>query len=299
MISFICLPDRSSGEVRAKQIAPFIEGAEVLHIGHLQVPKNKYVIFVRQFDPEYCRKLHSMGFIVGRDIADVPAWDFRLERTTSLKDYILPECSFYIVNNAWYKRQVEDLGAKNVFVIPHHSCNFENERSCTGERLKTVGYVGLPDQISRAKDLEIFCSGLGLQFKSVNPTTRRDLVDQLKSIDLGLIFLDETTISNEKIEYTKKFKPNVKLTNFQSYGIPTICLEYESYREFGREAYLACSNYEDLIQSIKLILQDENLRKKLSNDGIEASRFLSIKEIVKMYVTMIQKVHLSLSSVQG
>lgn len=290
MISFVCLPDRSSGEIRAKQIASFIQGSEVLNITHNQIPKNRHVIFVRQFDLDYCRRLHNMGFVVGRDIADVPAWDFRLDRGKTLGDYIDYSCSFYIVNNTWYKSQIEEIGAKNVFVIPHHSCNFENERSCTGEKIETVGYIGLPEQLSRSDDIKNFCNSLGLKFKSVNPLTRIDLINQIKSIDLGLIFLDSTTVSDEKIEYTKKFKPNAKITNFQSYGIPTVCTEYESYKEFGRRAYIACNSYEEIKEAIKNLVLDEKLRRKLSDDSIEIAKDLSIIKIVDSYATMIKGV---------
>lgn len=283
MISFICLPDRSSGEIRANQIAAFIEGAEVLNITHHQIPKNRYVIFVRQFDLEYCRRLHDLGFVVGRDIADVPAWDFRLERGKTLKDYIDYSCSFYIVNNTWYKNQIESLGVKNVFVIPHHSCNFENERSCTGERLKTAGYLGLPEQLSRSKEIESYCQSIGIEFISSDPKTRRDLVEKISQIDLGIIFLDETNLTPENLEYTKNFKPNTKLTNFQSYGIPTICVDYQSFKEFGGVAYLPALKYEDVIGWIGRLARDPSMRKKISDDSIEASKLLSINSIVSLY----------------
>lgn len=283
MISFICLPDRSSGEIRAKQISEFIEGSEVLNISHRQIPKNKFVIFVRQFDLSYCKELHRQGFVIGRDIADVPAWDFLLDRGNTLKDYILPECSFYIVNNTWYKKQIEECGAKNVFVIPHHSCNFEELRTCTGSKIETVGYLGLPEQLSRSREIEDYCKTIGLKFVSADPKTRKDLVEKISQIDLGIIFLDSSTISSEKIEYTKKFKPNTKLTNFQSYGIPSICIDYESFKEFGGGAYLSVARYEDAIGWIGSLIRDEKLRRSLSESGIEVSKPLSIRSISESY----------------
>ena len=283
MISFICLPDRSSGEIRARQIASLISGSEVLNISHRQIPRNRTVIFVRQFDLSYCRELHRLGFVVGRDIADVPAWDFLLDRGVTLGDYVIPECSFYIVNNTWYKDKMVSFGARNVFVIPHHSCNFEGARTCTGEKLETIGYLGLPEQLSRSREIEDYCNAVGLRFMSSDPKTRKDLVEKISQIDLGIIFLDETTMSRDKIEYTKCFKPNTKLTNFQSYGIPTVCIGYESFKEFGSGAYISVNRFEEVIEWIEKLTRDSSLRKDLSDSGIEASKSLSIDLIAESY----------------
>jgi len=283
MISFICLPDRSSGEIRARQIADQIEGSEVLDISHKKIPKNKNVIFVRQFDFDYCKDLHRKGFCVGRDVADIPAWDFFLDRGNTLRDYITTECSFYIVNNTWYKKQLENAGALNVHVIPHHSCNFENVRTCTGSKIKKAGYVGLPEQLSRENEIREICKSNGIDFISKNPKTRKDLIYEISQIDLGIIFIDGTNISEEKIEAIKKFKPNTKLTNFQSFGIPTICVNYESFREFGGNSYVEVTKYEDLVESIEILTKDEYLRQNLSRDGIETSKSLSIESVSKMY----------------
>ena len=73
---------------------------------------------------------------------------------------------------------------------------------------------------------------------NISATKQCGLIPVLVDIEEDTLGLDY-----EKVKAAiKKYKPNTKLSNFQSYGIPTISIPYESFDQFGYNAYIKIQN---------------------------------------------------------
>ena len=207
---------------------------------------------------------------------------------------------FYIVNNTATKDIVQTATNKPCFVIPHHSINFDHTRSCYGNEIKRIGYLGLIDQIDNLEELKEICREIGVELVVDNHNTIEGCTKFLKSLDAGLVFLNEDCDEKETIDFVvggktrtvnkkkrsenlMRFKPNTKLTNFQSFGIPTICAEYESFKEFGGENYIPIKNLDEFRLALKTLVDDVEMRKNLSDLSYQHAKSFHIYEIANLY----------------
>lgn len=280
------MASRTSGYIRGIQMAQRT-GGQFIELHSRQPSNNEIVIFQRNYSAVDARYYKARGHIVGYDIADMPVGDavFRGKRIDDLKDYVHAECDFFIVNNSLQKADVALVSEKPTYIIPHHSVNFENYRSTLSVTPKIVGYVGLPEQISAVEDIKRMCENWGASFVSVHPNTREECAKVFQEIDVGIVFAESDSIMNQHvIDLMKRYKPNTKLTNFQSYGIPTICTSYESYKEFGEDACLFVDSKQEMLKALSSLLeQDHSLRFDLANRSFDIGRKFHIDEIKKLY----------------
>jgi hypothetical protein len=166
-ILFLGLAGRSSSEVRGKQVASasdrFIYNDQE-RIDEYAVRKCDTVIFIRNFIPSLAHQLRGLGKRVGFDLLDRPVADVHKKYKESIEnpqihwdDYCSYSCDFLIVNNDLTRRMILDHRRDlSVHVIPHHTCNFKNEVNDLSKTVKTVGYIGLPDQISYEEEIRSF-----------------------------------------------------------------------------------------------------------------------------------------------
>jgi hypothetical protein len=92
------------------------------------------------------------------------------------------------------------------------------------------------------------------------------------------------SIKSGVYERTIKYKPNTKLTNFQSFGIPTICLPYESYKQFGENQCIFVEDSEELENKIIEISSNEDLYFSLSKESVNVGEKYHISKIVEHYL---------------
>jgi hypothetical protein len=88
-----------------------------------------------------------------------------------------------------------------------------------------------------------------------------------------------------------KYKPNTKLTNFQSFGIPTISIPYHSFVEFGGDAWIKSSET-GFMHDLESLLSSHSLRdqiESLSIGSIENSKNYSLDKICKIYLEIDEK----------
>ncbi len=286
MITFIGMASRTSGYIRGIQMAQRI-GGQFIELGSNEKSKNKIVILLRNYSASVVDFYKKQGCIVGYDIADMPVGDavFRGKKIDNLKDYAHQECDFFVVNNSLVKSDVQAVSNKPAYVIPHHTTNFDNLRAEFREKVKTVGYVGLPEQISAVKEIEEMCSAWNASFISVHPNTREECDDIFRKIDIGIVFAEHDGKMNEHvINLMKRYKPNTKLSNFQSYGIPTICIPYESYLEFGENACAFVPDKDHMLMQLNFLLsKDPTRRREMSDAAFEVGKKFHIDSIKKLY----------------
>jgi hypothetical protein len=248
-------------------------------------------IIVRQQEPHVAKLLKQNGCIVGYDLLDRPVSDYHanFNRGSLVGDfswscYADPNIDFYIVNNSLAKERLRESliscnQDKPIHVIPHHTVNFEKIKNDTSISVKRIGYVGISNQLSRSQDIENFCKLHNVEFINVNPLTREECVNHMRSLDLGLIFIENT----ENIPYTLMYKPNTKLTNFLSYGIPTLAVPYQSFLEFGGNAWINIENVQHLLDNLAKLMTNFKLRQSMSFDGYKHAGNFHIDQIVQNY----------------
>lgn len=282
MITFVGLPDRSSGIIRGMQVASQLPNAEFINASSVMKrdPKNKIVIFIRSIDVGYAQNLQKAGYKVGFDLLDRPVADEHSSgKQVDWKRYVKLPCDFFIVNNVVCRDAL--ASDRPVFVIPHHHVGMTKEvRSVP----KSIGYVGLPDQLDYSTDVKKFCDSNNLEFISANPTTHQGCIDFLNRIDIGCIYLDVQSRTIPVLAY----KPNTKLTNFQSFATPTVCCRYESFIEFGEGAYSLVSSKHELLSSLEELVHDNQKYKYLSNASFEVGKKFQITSIVSLYNAIVE-----------
>lgn len=302
MITFLGMPSRTSGEIRGRQVA------ERLHdfVGHRSarfvdvhnpnwnvIVQNEVALFVRTWEPNLAKQLADKGYKVGYEVADMPVGDavFRGAEVKDLSAYAHPECSFFVVNNHVQLGDMAQVTDKPCYVIPHHSTNFEGHAAPYNAIPRRVGYVGLPEQLSGKEEIDALCKKHNTEFFSVHPNSREECDGVFRSLDVGVVFAEsDATMRPRVVELMKRYKPNTKLTNFQSYGVPTICTPYESYKEHGGDACMFVETKDEMLVALDTLLSNSNLRLTESNKAYAVGKRFHIDEIVKLYRKMVFEV---------
>jgi hypothetical protein len=286
MITFAGFTYRSSGIIRGKQVSKFIEGSDFVDIDSPKHPKNNIVIHVRKFNEDYARFCKSKNLTVGFEVADNPVTDYLYGRVQQddFSRYVSKYCDFYIVNNDVCKQELSKFTDKKIYVIPHHNCNFAKKINQLKNKPKRLGYIGVPEYTLNEKSLESFCKKANLVFTSKNPEKHEELEEAFNQIDIGIVFFEKDSIKSGVYERTIKYKPNTKLTNFQSFGIPTICLPYESYKQFGENQCIFVENAEELQDKIIEISSNEDLYFSLSKTSINVGEKHHISKVIEYYL---------------
>lgn len=298
MITFLGMSSRTSGEIRGRQVAEALGGSACFTDVHnpdwSKLAKNKTVLFVRTWEGGLARRLKDQGYRVGYEIADMPVGDavFRGSDVPTLDPYVHRECDFYVVNNAVQRADVYDVllnqvnAHKRVHIVPHHTVNYERHRNPL-RPVKRVGYVGLPEQLSAKADIEALCQKKGVEFVSIHPNTREECVEVMKTIDVGVVFAEGgDNIRPRVAELMKRYKPNTKLSNFQSFGIRTVCTPYESYLEFGDNATRFEPDRDGMLWSLEMLIEGSSLSQLESDRAFEVGERFHIDNIKKLYEAM-------------
>lgn len=300
MITFLGMPVRTSGEIRGRQIAERLHWADAsarftdIHNPQWNViEQNKVALLVRTWEGNVASELKRRGHVVGYEIADMPVGDavFRGAEVKDLSAYAHPECDFFVVNNSVQKADLELVTDKPTYVIPHHSVNFDKNAAPYNSTPRKVGYVGLPEQLSAKDEIAELCKKRGAEFFSVHPNTREECDGVFRNLDIGVVFAENDVMMRPRVvELMKRYKPNVKLTNFQSYGIPAICTPYESYKEHGDGACTFVNTKDEMLDALDRLLSDASFRLVESNKAYAVGKRFHIDEVAKIYHMMFREV---------
>jgi hypothetical protein len=299
MITFVCMPSRTSGEIRGKQVSERLGGlacyTDIHNPDWKKLGRNKIVLFCRTWEGNLAKELKKQGHVVGYDMADMMVGDavFRNKAVADLRDYVHSECDFFVVNNEVQRSHAMMFaGSRPVFTIPHHSTNFSGVVAPFRTKPERVGYVGLPEQLSAKDEINSLCAKHAVEFVSVHPSSREECDQVFRSLDVGLVFAEsDSTMRPDVVALMKRYKPNTKLTNFQSYGVPTICTPYQSYIEFGECACRFVDTKEAMLTTLDELLTHPYARIELSNAALIVGRKFHIDELIKTrYLPMIEAV---------
>ncbi len=302
MINFVCMLSRSSGEIRGRQVAAALNKSRGLIDPHALARDihatdwegernlNDVSLFVRSYDKNLAQQMKRRGHRVGYDVADQMCGDcfFRDDPVKDLSAYAHPECDFYIVNNTVTLKDLEPYADnKPIYVVPHHTVNYEKHVNAL-KKTERVGYVGLPEQLSAKDDIEKLCAKMGVEFVSIHPNTREECVEVMKTIDVGVVFAEaDGHLKPRFAELMKRHKPNTKLSNFQSFGIRTVCTPYESYLEHGGGASRFEDTRDGMMESLEFLIQGSSISEMERDRALAVGERFHIDEVVKLYKNIV------------
>jgi hypothetical protein len=286
MITFCGFSQRSSGIIRGEQLSKRLPGSEFLDVDGVgrTRPLNNTVIYIRKINVDHLQHCKKWGMKTGYDVSDTPVTDYSRGLVTEddFSRYTHELLDFYIVNNDVVKSEMRKFTTKPIHVVPHHSCNFNRKRNSL--RIpRTIGYIGLPEQSIDESSLSLMCKEYGLTFTKQDVSKHADLDEAFSEIDIGLIYFDRDSIKKGVHERILKYKPGTKLTNFQSYGIPTLCLPYESFKQFGGEKCIFVESLDDIKRGVARLVEDPSHYEAMSNESVLHAEKLHIDNVVRYY----------------
>ena len=314
MISFVGMPGRSSGKIRGLQVSESL-GCGFFDSSRVPVESlEKVVILIRNQAGDFARFLKSREHIVGYDLLDMAVGDliFR-DRDVDLSNYVDPGIDFYIVNNSYQKTELQKHTNSKVFIVPHHTVNYENDRFCRGLEAKKFAYVGLPSQIDRVDEISSFIESLGGIFSIYNPKSREECIECFKNIDVGVVYLDKENKffkELEKLQLETVIKLNGKVIERTKETINKdlftgeIEVAIEKFEIVGKTKELPLPVFSDQEYSEEIRLKYRFLdlrRKQIHNNIILRSKVISFirKEMERMDFLEFQTPILTSSSPEG
>jgi hypothetical protein len=162
--------------------------------------------------------------------------------------------------------------------LPHHHCNFDELRVPERDGPPTLGFISTPDHW---KQNHALAARLG--YPIVSNVSRKGergferLIDAYLAVDVGFAYRMEP----DKL----RFNCANKLTNFMSFGIPSVLTPESGYLEFGRhgETVLYAHDRRDFVDLLRWLAEDRALRRRMSDNAYEAARPFHISRIAERY----------------
>lgn len=183
----------------------------------------------------------------------------------------------YIGANLTHALYLRRITGRPAVELPHHHCNFAEARIPAG-RGPTLGFIAGQKQWPMNRRL---VAGLGLPV--VSNVLRRGadafatLVDAYLAVDVGFAYRME---SNKL-----RFNTANKLTNYMSFGIPSVMTPESGYLEVARhgETCFFAHNREDFLLHLAHLAGDEALRRRMGDAAFEAARPFHISRVAGLY----------------
>lgn len=267
----------SAGNVRGKQVGKLL-GAKINPVSGYE---NDICIYVKVRPPEdHPRKT----YLDVDDATDAVKW-LKTHTNTGI-----------IVNSQLSKDYLSKLlNRDNIDVIPHIHCNYENWVR-PNRYVTTVGIIGsktsfqYPIKDIRAKLKSI---GLGLIYNrdywnhygdedSMTEEQRRmKVVNFYKQIDIQIVWRPDDTFSDDQ----KPLKNPNKLVNASSFGIPTVALPEEGFKELD-SSYIKVKRIDKLIEECKRLKNEEGYYQHYSMLAIYKAKDYHKDKIIQKYLQL-------------
>lgn len=165
--------------------------------------------------------------------------------------------------------------------IPHHHCNFDSIRNPFRDKPK-LGFISTPatrsvnEQLARKTGLELVTN-----VSRKGEGGFKKLIDDYSAIDIGFAYrMDAGKL---------RFNCANKLTNFMSFGIPSVLTPESGYLEYARhgETALFAHTKQDFVNLLKWLADDPVKRRQMGDAAYEAARPFHIDNIKLRYLEFI------------
>ena len=183
-----------------------------------------------------------------------------------------PEVTVIVCSQADYDLMTTVISNK-IILIPQHHCNFERV-SKVREEVTTVGCIGtrlafpyLPEDLK--KELAKRKMKL-IEFSRF--FTRQDIIDFYLKIDVQIVWRP----------YKKILSNPLKLVNAASFGIPTIALDENAFKEL-KGYYLPVKTLDEFLAELDKLRDSPSLYAKYSDKCLKKAEDYHIEKIGEMY----------------
>lgn len=269
-----------TAEIRARQIAVPL-GADTIWLRELTVDiaaKYDVVIYVKRAPaPKMLEAIRARGVKQVMDVLDnYSGWNLRA--VTPFMDLLVGANQTHTVHlqHSYDIRSIE---------IPHHHCNFDEQRVPFRSNPVTLGFISTPGHWPENRKL---VAPLGLpvvaNVKRKGADAFNNLVETYLSIDVAFTW---------RMDMNKmRFNCANKLTNCMSFGIPSVLTPETGYLEYGLHGETAfyAYNKRDFTHLLQLVVSDDALRRRMGENCFEAARPFHINRIARRYSQMLESV---------
>lgn len=256
--------DLASIKIRSDQMAKELNTLSLMSDDE-RISDFDVLIYVKYPDTiENMEKRNRKGILQIVDLID----NFKFDELDKRKDLI----DGLIASSISHKIFLESKYELPVVTIPHHHCNF------SGKRIKIkksdnimIGYIGDKTHYKKVKFLEKYFNNV---YKDVK---YKNLEKSYLSIDIGYAF--------RKDKMKIKYNSSLKLLNYMSYGIPSVLNFEYGYSEIGNhgEHCLFVNTKKELIESLKYLISNYDLRKKMADESYKKAKDFHISKIAEKY----------------
>jgi hypothetical protein len=181
----------------------------------------------------------------------------------------------------------QQLGRKDIVLIPEQHCNFECYRKPLPEKPKVLGYIGYKENLH----LDVDCirraiEPLGMTFETCFEfPTRESVCEFYKRIDIQLCF---------RVDYSPlcpvpELKNPLKLANAGSFGIPTIAWPELSYEDEFGNCFMPAYSLRDIFQWCS-VLKEGAAYGIRSDFAYDCSKRYDISRITELYKQLEKKI---------
>jgi hypothetical protein len=262
-----------TAEIRGRQISEALGSDSVSLHGFTPDAARGYeaVVYVKRIPrPREMEAVRAAGIKQFYDPLDHYAWRDVARGAPFLDAFIGANLTHAVALRQRFGRPAVD--------IPHHHCNFQELRVPAGRTPPTLGFISTPDHWPENRRM---VAKLG--YPVVTNVSRKGdngfarLIEAYLATDVGITW----RMRSDKL----RFNCANKLTNFMSFGIPSVLTPESGYLEFGRhgETCFYAHDKRDFVDLVRHLAQDTELRRRMGDACYEAARPFHISRIAERY----------------
>ncbi|MDB4950037.1 MAG: hypothetical protein JWM27_2686 [Gemmatimonadetes bacterium] len=262
-----------TAEIRGRQMAEAL-GCDSISLPELtpEVARGyEAVLYVKRIPgPRLLESIRSLGVRQVYDPLDHYAWRDVARGAPFLDAFIGANLTHAVFLSQRFGRPAVE--------IPHHHCNFDELRIPAGRTPPTLGFISTPDHWPENRRM---VAKLGypvltnVSRKGENGFGR--LIDAYLATDVGFTW----RMRPDKL----RFNCANKLTNFMSFGIPSVLTPESGFLEYARhgETCFYAQHKHDFTGLIRHLAGDPDLRRRMGDACYEAARPFHISRIADRY----------------
>jgi hypothetical protein len=267
-----------TAEIRGRQIAEELgcDSVSLPELTPVVAARYEIVIYVKRIpDATVMRAVKDAGIKQAMDVLDNYS-ERDAKRAAGFVDA-------FLAANLTQEIHLKSVYGVRSVEIPHHHCNFDNLRIPKRTGLPVIGFISTPDHWPQNQRL-----AKKTGYKVVSNISRKgaggfdELIRTYLATDIGFTY----RMDRDKL----RFNCANKLTNFMSFGIPSVLTPESGYIEFGRhgETVLYAYTPDDFVKMIKWLGEDPALRLSMGDACYEAAAPFHISRIAQRYREFLQ-----------
>ena len=268
-----------TAEIRGRQIAKALNCDSIpLPELTLAIAANYHaLVYIKHVPPnEWLSRIGKKGVRQAFDVLDNYS-DWTMRRSA-------PRLNAFIAANLTQAVYLQQTYNTPAIEIPHHHCNFDELRIPKRTGPPVIGFISTPghwpenNRIAKRTGYEVVAN---VSRKGAGGFQK--LIDSYMATDIGFTY----RMDADKL----RFNCANKLTNYMSFGIPSVLTPESGYLEYGRhgETVFYAHNPDDFVQLIRWVGEDPVMRARMGDACYEAAKPFHIGKIADRYRTFLRE----------